>query len=244
MRNKLKIKQQMFRVLCYYSMRFQREKLFSLVAICLLFNFPSFAEQGEIGIALKAGINHSNMIVRDKTTNTKLQTNPRDLPFFYFEFEYRFSRILSYIAGFSYLRHGYSVHVTNHEYPHTYRRDLLYLGFPQKLRITVSLLWIEIFGSLGVSGEALLTAKYHREYDNNAKQGYTLDIKEGYNTGILTPEMDFGIGILFQNLRLSLETTFVIGGDDITKPYVYPPHTHTRKINDVRYYLGLAYYFK
>ncbi len=212
------------------------------VVVGLLIPAAAGAQQERIGLAVKIGVNHANMIVRNKETHQRLNTRPRNNPYFAAELEYQFAKLFSYIAGLSYLQQGYAVRISNPDYPYTYFRDFKYLGIIQKARITFHLSFFDLFTSIGVSGEALLSAHYQRNYDRNAKPSYSIDIKERYNSGMLIPEWDFGFGIPFGNWRISAEATYVIGGDDIAKPELVNLHTHTHKIHDSRYYLGLTYY--
>lgn len=213
-----------------------------LVFVVLVLMPAAVKSQERIGLALKLGVNHANMIVRDKETHERLKTNPRNNPFVYAELEYQFAKLFSYVAGLAYLQQGYAVRISDPDYPYTYFRDFKYLGIVQKARVTLHLSFLDIFTAIGVSGEALLSAKYQRNYDRNAKPSYSIDIKERYNSGMLIPEWDFGVGVPFGNWRVSLETTYVIGGDDIAKPELAEYHTHTRKIHDVRWYMGITYY--
>jgi|Deesub1362B_J571_1020462.scaffolds.fasta_scaffold01283_6 hypothetical protein len=222
----------------------RRRRLWFLLFVILFVNSGTYSQE-KIGLSFKVGINHANMAVVHKETGERLKTQARNNPFFLLEFEYRFAKIFSYVAGVSYLQQGYAVRkYSGEDYPYTYYRDLRYVGIVQKGRVTFSFPPVEIFTALGVSGEALISAKYHRQYDRNAKPAYSIDEKDWFNSGMIIPEWDAGVGLLVGPWRISAELTVVIGGDDIGRPERSYAFKYTRKFRDVRYFLGITRYFE
>ncbi|MDZ7362598.1 MAG: hypothetical protein ONB46_18020 [candidate division KSB1 bacterium] len=208
----------------------------------VLFFISNAAAGDKFGLALKAGPNFSNMRVEEKSTGRIVSSDIAAEPAFMLEFELVISKHVSYIAGFQFLRHGYSARDIDSVFTFRYFRRTTYLGMPNKLRVFFHHGRLQSFASLGVNAENLLSARYRREYDDPMIPGYELNIKALFNELTFTPELDAGLRLPLWGFYLTVEGTYAFGTENVNNPDIENLATHTRRIRDFRFAIGISRY--
>ncbi len=209
----------------------------------LVLLFISNAVAGDkFGLALKAGPNFSNMRVEEKSTGNIVDTDIAVEPAFMLEFELVISKHVSYVAGFQFLRHGYSARDIDSVFTFRYFRRATYLGMPNKLRVFFHHGRLQSFVSFGANAENLLSARYRREYDNATISGYELNIKALFNNLTFTPELDAGLRFPLSGFFVTIEGTYAFGTENVNNPEVEHLATHARRIRDFRFSIGISRY--
>ena len=209
----------------------------------LVLLFMANAAAGDkFGLALKAGPNFSNMRVEEKSSGKIVNSDIAVEPAFMLEFELVISKHLSYIAGFQFLRHGYSARDIDSVFTFRYFRRATYLGMPNKLRAFFHHGRLQSFVSFGINAENLLSARYRREYDDATIPGYELNIKALFNELTFTPELDAGLRCPLLGFYVTVEGTYAFGTENVNNPDVENLATHARRIRDFRFTIGISRY--
>jgi hypothetical protein len=214
-----------------------------LGCVCLILLFISQAAAGDqFGLALKAGPNFSNMLVREKSTNLIVNTDMRIKPSYMLELEIVITKHLSYVAGFQYLVHAYSGHAADSIYTFEYTRRATFLSIPNKIRVFFHHRKLQSFLSFGVNAENVLSARFYQNYDDPAIPNYETNIKVLYSEITFTPELDAGLRLPLAGFFLALEGTYAHGTETVNNPDLEHLATHSRKIRDFRFMIGISRY--
>jgi len=216
----------------------------SLGSACLILLFVTQAAAADkFGLALKAGPNFSNMLVREKSTNLIVNTDLRIKPSYFLEAEVVITKHVSYIVGFQYLVHAYSGNAVDSIYAYEYTRRATFLSIPNKIRVFFHHRKLQSFLSLGINAETALSARFHQNYDDPTIPNYETDIKVLYSDITFTPELDAGLRLPLAGFFLTLEGTYAHGTETVNNPDLESFATHSRKIRDFRFMFGISRYF-
>ncbi len=211
-------------------------------AFFILLFVTQAAAEDKFGLSLKVGPNFSNMLVREKSTNLIVNTGMRIRPSYFLEAEVVITKHLSYVVDFQYLVHAYSGHAADSIYTYEYTRRGNFLSIPNKIRVFFQHRKLQSFLSLGINAETVLAARFHQNYDDPTIPNYETNIKVLYSDITFTPELDAGLRLPLAGFFLTLEGTYAHGTETINNPDLESFATHSRKIRDFRFMLGISRY--
>jgi hypothetical protein len=215
----------------------------SLGCACLILLFITQATaEDKFGLALKVGPNFANMLVREKSTQFIVNTDMRIKPSYMLELEVVITKHLSYVAGFQYLVHAYAGHAADSIYTYEYTRRANFLSIPNKIRVFFQHRKLQSFLSFGVNAETVLTARFLSKYDDPTIPDYETNIKVLYSDITFTPELDAGLRLPLAGFFLTLEGTYAHGLESVNNPDLESFATHSRKIRDFRFMIGVSRY--
>lgn len=215
----------------------------SLGSACLILLFiAQAAAEDKFGLSLKVGPNFSNMLVREKSTNLIVNTDMRIRPSYFLEAEVVITKHVSYVVGFQYLVHAYSGNAADSIYTYEYTRRADFLSIPNKIRVFFHHRKLQSFLSFGVNAETVLSARFDQNYDDPTIPDNEVDIKVLYSDITFTPELDAGLRLPLAGFFLTLEGTYAHGTETVNNPDLESFATHSRKIRDFRFMIGISRY--